>query len=82
MKTSAPNLAIQPWRGLSAVSLHKVVQVAGLALTVALVPRLFGAEDYGRFAFVLALAYLGHMLGDFGTLDVMGRFVPGLTATT
>ena len=66
-------------RNLSAVSLHKVVQVAGLAVTVALVPRLFGAEDYGRFAFVLSLSYLGQVLGDFGTLDVMGRFVPAMT---
>lgn len=65
-------------RNLSAVSLHKVVQVAGLAVTVAVVPRLFGAETYGRFAFVLSLSYLGQILGDFGTLDVMGRFVPGM----
>jgi O-antigen/teichoic acid export membrane protein len=65
-------------RNLSAVSLHKLVQVAGLVVTIALVPRLFGAEDYGRFAFVLSLSYLGQILGDFGTLDVMGRFVPGL----
>jgi len=67
-------------RSLSAVSLHKVVQVAGLAATVALLPRLFGPEDYGRFAFVLSLSYLGQILGDFGTLDVLGRFVPGLSA--
>ena len=80
MKASAPNLALHPRRSLSAVSLHKAVQVAGLVVTVVLVPRLFGAEDYGRFAFVLSLAYLGQILGDFGTLDVMGRFVPGLTA--
>lgn len=66
-------------RSLSAVSLNKVVQVAGLAVTVALAPRLFGAEDYGRFAFALSLSYLGQVLGDFGTLDVFGRFVPGLS---
>jgi O-antigen/teichoic acid export membrane protein len=69
-----PNLV----RSLSAVSLHKAVQIAGLVVTVVLVPRLFGAEAYGRFAFVLSLSYLGQVLGDFGTLDVMGRFVPGL----
>lgn len=80
MKTSGPNLAPHPGRSLSAVSLHKGVQVAGLVMTVVLVPRLFGAADYGRFAFVLSLAYLGQILGDFGTLDVMGRFVPGLAA--
>jgi O-antigen/teichoic acid export membrane protein len=66
-------------RGLSAVSLNKIVQIAGVAVTVVLVPRLFGAEDYGRFAFALSLAYLGQILGDFGTLDVMGRFVPAMS---
>jgi len=73
---------IQPGllRNLSAVSLHKVVQIAGLAVTVVLVPRLFGADDYGRFAFILSLSYLGQILGDFGTLDVMGRFVPSMSS--
>jgi O-antigen/teichoic acid export membrane protein len=78
MTTSFEKLRPTLIRNLSAVSLHKVVQVAGLIATVALVPRLFGAEDYGRFAFVLSLSYLGQVLGDFGTLDVMGRFTPGL----
>ena len=66
-------------RGLSAVSVNKIVQFIGVAVTVVLVPRLFGAEDYGRFAFALSLAYLGQILGDFGTLDVMGRFVPAMS---
>jgi len=79
MTLSVNKLQLNLVRNLSAVSLHKVVQVAGLVLTVALVPRLFGAVDYGRFAFVLSLSYLGQMLGDFGTLDVMGRFVPGMS---
>ncbi len=79
MDTTVGKVQPNPLRNLSAVSLHKVVQMAGLAVTVVLVPRLFGAEDYGRFAFLLSLAYLGQILGDFGTLDVMGRFVPGMT---
>lgn len=78
METTVEKLQPNVSRTLSAVSLHKVVQVAGLVVTVAVVPRLFGAEDYGRFAFVLSLSYLGQILGDFGTLDVMGRFVPPL----
>jgi O-antigen/teichoic acid export membrane protein len=65
-------------RNLSAVSLHKLVQITGVAVTVVLVPRLFGVEMYGQFAFALSLSYLGQILGDFGTLDVMGRFVPGM----
>ncbi len=76
MNTASAKPTPAALRSLSAVSLHKVVQVAGLVVTVALVPRLFGAQDYGRFAFVLSLSYLGQILGDFGTLDVMGRFVP------
>lgn len=65
----------------SIVSVHKVAQIAGSLLTVVLVPRLLGAEDYGRFAFLLSLSYLGQILGDFGTLDVFGRFVPGMSET-
>jgi PST family polysaccharide transporter len=78
METTFEKVQPNVGRSLSAVSLHKVVQVAGLVVTVAVAPRLFGAEDYGRFAFVLSLSYLGQILGDFGTLDVMGRFVPPL----
>lgn len=80
MTVSTDKARFHVWRSLSAVSLNKVVQVAGLVVTVALVPRLFGVEDYGRFAFVLSLSYLGQVLGDFGTLDVLGRFVPGMTS--
>jgi O-antigen/teichoic acid export membrane protein len=80
MSISTDKARFSALRSLSAVSLNKVVQVAGLVATVALVPRLFGAEDYGRFAFVLSLSYLGQVLGDFGTLDVLGRFVPGKTS--
>lgn len=65
-------------RSLSMVSLHKLAQIAGIIISVAILPRLFGVEDYGRFAFILSLSYLGQILGDFGTLDVMGRFVPAM----
>lgn len=65
-------------RSLSLVSLHKAAQIAGMAATVTVVPRLFGAESYGRFAFILSISYMGQILGDFGTLDVLARFVPGL----
>ena len=79
MSVSANKAHANPLRNLSTVSLHKLVQIAGLVVTVALIPRLFGANDYGRFAFVLSLSYLGQIMGDFGTLDVMGRFVPDLS---
>ncbi|MEW5957366.1 MAG: lipopolysaccharide biosynthesis protein [Chloroflexota bacterium] len=80
MVTTLKKVSPAVLRSLSVVSLHKAAQIAGLGIAATLTPRLFGAEDYGRFAFVLSLSYLGQILGDFGTLDVMGRFVPGLPA--
>jgi O-antigen/teichoic acid export membrane protein len=79
MSVSTDKVQINVLRNLSAVSLNKIVEVAGIVVTVLLVPRLFGAEDFGRFSFVLSLSYLGQILADFGTLEVMGRFVPGMT---
>jgi O-antigen/teichoic acid export membrane protein len=80
--TDAPTRAPRPRRSIlgtaSIVSVHKAAQIAGSLLMVVVAPRLLGAEDYGRLAFLLALAYLGQILGDFGTLDVFGRFVPGM----
>lgn len=78
LNSALAKLNLNVVRSLSAVSLHKAAQIVGMALTVVLVPRLFGAEDYGRFSFVLSLAFIGQILGDFGTLDVMGKFVPGM----
>jgi PST family polysaccharide transporter len=56
--------------------MHKAVQLVGAAVTVVIVPRLLGPEEYGRFSFILSLTFLGAILADFGTLDVFGRFVP------
>lgn len=64
----------------SVISLHKVAQIAGAAVTVMVVPRLLGPEAYGRFSFVLSLTFLMAILADFGTLDVFGRFVPTMAA--
>jgi len=80
LETTAEKAHLNAFRNLSTVSLHKVVQLAGIAVSVAFVPRMFGIENYGRFAFVLSLATFGQILGDFGTLDVMGRFVPAMTS--
>lgn len=74
LKTQPPQRSIVGTASI--VSVHKVAQIVGSLLTVVLAPRLLGAEEYGRFAFLLALSYLGQILGDFGTLDVFGRFVP------
>lgn len=66
-------------RNVSIVSLHKAAQIVGQVVAVAIIPRLLGADDHGRFAFILSLGFLGQISGDFGTLEVMGRFTPGLS---
>lgn len=64
----------------SVISAHKAAQIAGSLAAVVILPRLLGVEDFGRFSFVLSLAFLGAILADIGTLDVFGRFVPNMTA--
>jgi O-antigen/teichoic acid export membrane protein len=65
-----------PIRTASVVSFHKIAHLLGAALSVVVLPRLLGTEDFGRLAFVLSLSYLGQIAGDFGTLDVLAHFVP------
>ncbi|MCB0176718.1 MAG: oligosaccharide flippase family protein [Anaerolineae bacterium] len=78
MSVLAKKLQSGPLRNVSVISLHKSAQIVGQLVAVATIPRLLGAEDHGQFAFIISLAYLGQILGDFGTLEVMSRFVPTL----
>jgi O-antigen/teichoic acid export membrane protein len=78
MSLSTDKAHPNPVRNVSIVSLHKAAQMVGQVVAIATIPRLLGADDHGRFAFVLSLVYLGQILGDFGTLEVMSRFVPNL----
>lgn len=78
MSVFAKKIRSGPLRNVSVVSLHKAAQIVGQVVAVATIPRLLGAEDHGQFAFIISLAYLGQILGDFGTLEVMSRFVPTL----
>lgn len=64
-------------RAFSALSLHKIGQITGALAFAVLIPRSLGPELFGRLSFVLALSLLLHMVGDLGSLDIMGRFVPG-----
>lgn len=64
-------------RALSALSLHKIGQITGALAFAVLIPRSLGPELFGQLSFVLALSLLLHMVGDLGSLDIMGRFVPG-----
>lgn len=64
-------------RNLSAISLHKLAQLAGAFVFAALIPRLLGPELFGQLAFVLSLSLILQMAGDLGGLDIIGRHVPG-----
>jgi O-antigen/teichoic acid export membrane protein len=76
MTVSTNKLQPSALRNVSIVSLHKFAQIIGQLVAIATIPRLLGADDHGRFAFLLSLVYLGQILGDFGTLEIMSRFVP------
>ena len=80
MSVSTGKLRPSALRNLSTVSLHKVAQIVGQIVAVFTIPRLLGADDHGRFAFVLSFGFLAQILGDFGTLEVMSRFVPTMTS--
>lgn len=79
MSVSTRKAQISALRNLSLVSVHKIAQMIGQVLAVVTIPRLLGADDHGRMAFVFSFAYLVQILGDFGTLEVMSRFVPTLS---
>jgi O-antigen/teichoic acid export membrane protein len=78
MSVSTNKLRPSTLRNLSTVSLHKAAQIVGQIVAVLTIPRLLGATDHGHFTFVLSFGYLWQILGDFGTLEVMTRFVPAL----
>ncbi|MDX1523171.1 MAG: oligosaccharide flippase family protein [Anaerolineae bacterium] len=79
MTVSTNRLRPSALRNLSTISLHKAAQIIGQIAAVFIIPRLLGAEDHGRFIFVLSFGFLWQILGDFGTLEVMSRFVPTLS---
>ena len=45
-------------------------------LTLLVVPRLMGAETYGRFAVFLAICVLCENVADLGSMQTFGRFLP------
>ncbi len=65
-------------RSLSLISLNKLVQLLGGVLWAAIIPRWLGPEVYGRFALAMSISLLLWWVGDFGGLEVFGRFLPGL----
>ena len=65
-------------RNLSLISLNKVAQLIGGVLWALLIPRWLGPETYGMFALAMSISLLLWWLGDFGGLEVFGRYMPTL----
>ncbi|MBA2564297.1 MAG: oligosaccharide flippase family protein, partial [Gemmatimonadetes bacterium] len=65
-------------RNLSSVLLLKVMQYPFVVLFVVLVPRLMGAETYGRYALFTSLLAILVSLTNLGLTEIFGRFVPEL----
>ena len=70
--------ARQMSRNLSLISINKVVQLMGGALWALIIPRWMGPEAYGQFALATAISLLLWWAGDFGGLEVFGRYLPTL----
>lgn len=65
-------------RDLSLITLNKGIQLIGGLLWAVIVPRWLGPEVYGRFTLAMATSLLLWWVGDFGGLEVFGRFIPAL----
>jgi len=67
------------WR-VRAVLAWKILEYAGLAIFVVVVPRLMGPDGFGRFAVLLSLVSLMMMGSELGTQATFARFVPEFVA--
>ena len=65
-------------RNLSLISFNKIAQLIGGVLWALLIPRWLGPGPYGMFALAMSISLLLWWLGDFGGLEVFGRYMPTL----
>lgn len=64
-------------KNLSKVVFFRIAQYPFLALYVMFVPRYLGAEVYGKYAFLMSIAFMcASMISIGGNTEVFGRFVP------
>lgn len=63
-------------RNASLLVAQRGLDALGAVAFVALVPRLLGPADFGRFALLIATAHWFSFLSGLGSTQLMGRFVP------
>ncbi|MCO6452102.1 MAG: oligosaccharide flippase family protein [Caldilineales bacterium] len=65
-------------RSLSLISINKGIQVIGGMLWALIVPRWLGPDAYGQLALAMSISLLLWWVGDFGGLEIFGRYIPRL----
>lgn len=73
---SAPHDVHSTVRTISLGTLWRALRYPFILLSFALIPRMMGDQDYGRYAYFVSAFVLLDMATDLGFLQVFGRFVP------
>ncbi len=63
-------------RTMSLGTLWRLLRYPFVLLSLALIPRLMGDADYGRYAYFVSLFVILDVCTDLGFLHIFGRFVP------
>ncbi|MFZ0453194.1 MAG: hypothetical protein WAM24_05535, partial [Ignavibacteriaceae bacterium] len=61
---------------LSSSLLVRIIRYPFLAIYVIVIPRLLGASDYGKLAFVISIIMLSQEILTLGIYPVFGRYFP------
>jgi len=68
-------------RTMSLGTFWRVLRYPFILLSMAIIPRLMGDADYGRYAYFISLFVILDMMTDLGFLQVFGRFIPEYETT-
>lgn len=68
-------------RTVSLGTMWRVLRYPFILLTVAIIPRLMGDTDYGKYAYFMSVFVILDICTDLGFLQIFGRFVPECEAS-
>ena len=63
-------------RTMSLGTFWRVLRYPFILLSMAIIPKMMGDADYGRYAYFISMFVILDMLTDLGFLQIFGRFVP------
>lgn len=73
--------SVRTIRTMSLGTLWRMLRYPFILLSLAIVPRLMGDVDYGRYAYFISLFVILNACTDLGFLQIFGRFIPESEAT-